>query len=128
MGNYHDVMLFHFTHMNKGKYDFTATVDEIVKNAHFKGLDGDKAFKKEEAASAPAGSVTESDTSDKELAKTVYLWCQDRFDYYDKKDGYYTGDLHDDDVFNDAAEHFGKSKTEVKQLYDDGGVYIVRGE
>ena len=69
-----------------------------------------------------------NESSDKELAKRVYIWCQDRFDYYDKKEGYYTGDKHDDDVFEDAARHFGRSKSEVRKLYDDGGVYIVRGE
>ena len=59
--------------------------------------------------------------------KRLYLHHLKR-NYYDKKDGYYTGDKHDDDVFEDAAEHFGKTVKEVRKLYDDGSVYTVRGE
>lgn len=125
MKNYHDVIVFSFFHNNKAKNDFTSVVDEIAKNIHFKGLEGELALLENDF------SISNSDTnsdSDKELAKRVYMWCQERFEYYDKKDGYYTGDKHDDDVFEDAAKHFGKSKTEVRKLYDDGGVYIVNGE
>ncbi len=83
------------------------------------------------AESTPSsGSNTSqgSDTSEKELAKRVYNWCQERFNYYDEIEGYYTGDKHDDDVFNDAADHFNKSVSEVRKLYDDGGYYIAAGE
>ena len=56
----------------------------------------------------------------------VYLWCQDRFEYYDKRDGYYTGDKYDNEVMEDAADHFDVSVEEVKKLYEDGGVYNLR--
>lgn len=125
MKNYHDVIIFRFFHRNNAQYDFTNVVDEIAKTIHFKELEGELALR--DNNSSFSNTNTSSD-SYKELAKRVYLWCQERFEYYDKKDGYYTGDKHDDDVFEDAAEHFGKSKTEVRKLYDDGGVYIVNGE
>ena len=100
---------------------------EIIDSMDF-SFEGFTKVASSQTSSSNKNTSNSNENNDKELAKRVYNWCQDRFDYYDKKDGYYTGDKHDDDVFEDAAKHFGRSKSEVKKLYDDGGYYIVKGE
>ena len=121
MNSYHDVVMIRFVHNNKAKHDYTQTFDDMVLNMKIKGLEGSLAFKEKFAS-----SEKKDDTSDKELAKTVYRWCQERFEYYDKREGYDTGDKYDHEVFEDAAEHFGVSWDEAKKLYDPQNAIFER--
>ncbi len=128
MNNYTDALLIQcYHHPENGDKNHAEFEKEVIDSMEF-SFDG---FSKESPAQSGNGSGKTSNSSkddQKELAKLVYNWCQDRFEYYDEKDGYYTGDKHDDDVFEDASRHFGKSKSEVRKLYDDGGYYIATGE
>lgn len=51
----------------------------------------------------------------------VYHWIQNRFEYYDRtyNNGNYSDDKYVNEVFRDAAIHFGISASEVRKLYDD---------
>ena len=93
---------------NEGKKTTTEATDKLEKTA--------------------SSSSSSSITDDKELAKKVYEWCQERYEYYDELEGEYTGDKYDNEVIEDAAVHFEVSRSEAKKLYDYGGLYIVRGE
>lgn len=83
-------------------------------------------FEPSNTIATPTSNTSSADSSEKEyrqLAKRVYEWCQSRFEYYDERDGYDTGDKYDREVFEDAAAHFGKSYSEISTLYSDGGLY-----
>ena len=128
MNNYTDAVLIQcYHHPERGNQNHSEYEKEIIDSMDF-SFEGFTKVASSQTSSSNKNTSNSNENNDKELAKRVYNWCQDRFDYYDKKDGYYTGDKHDDDVFEDAAKHFGRSKSEVKKLYDDGGYYIVKGE
>lgn len=54
--------------------------------------------------------------SDKE--ESIWQYCRDRWTYYDKLEGGYSGDKHTNDVFNDASKKFGISATEAKSIWN----------
>ncbi|MBE6128156.1 MAG: hypothetical protein E7185_02665 [Erysipelotrichaceae bacterium] len=123
--SFHDTILFYFYHSNSADKDYSDIFDEMVRNTVFNDLTGDKAFKPDQdnTVSSSNSSSSDSDKEYRQLAIRVYEWCQERFEYYDEKDGYYTGDKYDKEVFEDAAKYFGKTYSEINQLYTDGGRY-----
>ena len=128
MNNYTDAVVIQYFHNTSVAEEYHEEARKIVDTMKF-SYDGFRPDPTAESKPSSGNNTSQaSDSSDKELAKRVYNWCQERFNYYDEKEGYYTGDKHDDDVFNDAADHFNMSVSEVRKLYDDGGVYVVRGE
>ncbi len=118
-----DPMIITYNHNDKTE-DRSAVVRSVVDNMKLSFSGFDKSDPNKQVSSS---SNNKSD-SYKEKAKAVYRWCQDRFKYYDEREGYDTGDKFDNEVFEDAASHFGLSRNEAKKMYDDGGMYIVRNE
>ncbi|MCD8007532.1 MAG: hypothetical protein LUF68_01085 [Clostridiales bacterium] len=54
----------------------------------------------------------------------VYQWIEDRYEYYDSKDGKYTGDKYTDTIFSEAASHFGVSESKIKEIWSDYDVAL----
>lgn len=48
----------------------------------------------------------------------VYQYCQDRWDFYEVKDGGYYPSKHDHRVFEDAAQEFGMTSEAVMKVFD----------
>lgn len=47
----------------------------------------------------------------------IWKYCQDRWDYYDKLEGGYSGDKYTVNVFQDAGDKFGISASEAKSIW-----------
>lgn len=48
----------------------------------------------------------------------IWEYCRNRWEYYDKLEGKYSGDKHTEDVFNDASKEFGISSSEAKEIWE----------
>lgn len=87
--------------------------DEIVKY-------GIKLFVSKEAWS---GSGTEGVKSKKKLTDTqrqeIKKYIEQRYDYYDKKEGKYCGDKYTDTIFKEASQKYGFTVTEIKNIWSD---------
>lgn len=57
--------------------------------------------------------------NDKILIKKIYDYIQSKYEYYDQQNKRYCGDEFTDQIFNEAALHFDKSKQEIYNLYFD---------
>ena len=49
---------------------------------------------------------------------TIIYWIEDRYEYYDKKAGYYTGDKYTKTIFNEAAERYNKTYLQISTIWD----------
>lgn len=49
---------------------------------------------------------------------SIISWIEDRYDYYDKQAGYYTGDKYTKTIFNEAASRYNKSYFEISAIWD----------
>lgn len=49
---------------------------------------------------------------------SIIYWIEDRYDYYDKLAGGYTGDKYTKTIFNEAAERYNKSYTQINEIWN----------
>ena len=54
-----------------------------------------------------------------EKRQEIKNWIYDRYDYYDKLEGKYCGDKYTDVIFQEAADKFGYTKTEIDNIWSD---------
>lgn len=62
------------------------------------------------------------DKDSMEFKVKVFDWIEDRYDYYDNKEGKYTGDKYTDTIFAEAAERFGITLARVDGIWFDSSV------
>lgn len=48
---------------------------------------------------------------------TIIKWIENRYDYYDKKAGKYTGDKYTETIFKEAAERYNKTVEEIDKIW-----------
>ncbi len=49
---------------------------------------------------------------------SIIKWIEDRYDYYDKQAGYYTGDKYTTTIFNEAADRYNKTYSQISTIWD----------
>lgn len=54
----------------------------------------------------------------------IKKWIDNRYDYYDKKEGKDTGNKYTSTIFNEAAELFNKTYNEIKQIWGDPNISL----
>lgn len=68
------------------------------------------------------GSVEKSQHKNKTTdskRKEIKAWINNRYDYYDKKEGKYCGDKYTKTIFNEAATYFGLTYEEINNVWSD---------
>lgn len=53
-----------------------------------------------------------------EYGTKIYLFCKERWNFYEKQDGAYLPSRHDKKVFKDASKEFGISEKECERWFD----------